>query len=351
MRIGLLTSIPTTHHAFFADWIQRWNDTGHLVFPASGPESDSRHQVFQLPRFATIESLSQSPKLRTLLSLDEIRRWTLQNRLDVLLVSTATASAAARIRRLPCPVVYFCHGLHWAGNQRRLLGLYQLAERFLLRNTAGVITMNTADFEWFGGNTIRIPSAYLPAGIGLDLDDWPRTPRPSDDSLMKLLWVGALAPRKRPQDALRVLRCLQDRGLNVELNMLGTGPLMRQVQRRAGKMKGVRVLGSADPLTHLQSSHALLHTAKWEGLARVLLEAAAVGRPAFGYDVKGVRDAPGVLTSPNRLRPEGLANLIEAWWAGRVVLPHVERSDLDWTSAQDTVTVLLKQVATTSERN
>src|SRR5699024_4391684 len=34
------------------------------------------------------------------------------------------------------------------------------------------------------------------------------------------------------------------------------------------------------------------HTATWEGLPRVMLEAVAVGRRTYAFDVKGVRDVP-----------------------------------------------------------
>jgi len=204
--------------------------------------------------------------------------------------------------------------------------------------------MNTDDWFWFGGNQPRVPQLLLPTGIGLDLNSWGYTPQLSDRSVLKILWVGSMVKRKRPFDAMHVVRHLQNRGINVELRMLGEGPLLAQVQKVSEAMEGVHVLGKSNPMAHLQSSHALIHTAEWEGLPRVLLEAAAVGRPSFGYAVKGVRDAPGVLTTPRKLGTGGFAALVANWWGGHIHPPDVDRSSLDWTSAHDSVTHLLKRV-------
>lgn len=343
MRIGLLTSIPLTHRAFFGDWVRRWNDTGHTTFPASGPEPAGELAPLD-ERFTVIEGLSQSPGVGTFRSVGEIRRWCFENDLDVVLTSTATASTAARLRQLPCPVVYFCHGLHWSGSRPFITNPYGLVERAMLRHTAGVITMNSDDYLWFGGDATPIPHLRLNAGIGLDLDAWPASPPPMDRETLRLTWIGALASRKRPFDALEVARHLADQGINVELNILGQGPLLSEVSERARDVTGVHVRGQAPALGYLQTSHALIHTATWEGLARVLLESAAVGRPSFGYDVKGVRDAPGVLTTHGRPDPVKLAGLVAEWWLGLLQSPDLDRDALDWRIAHSAVTALLARV-------
>ncbi|MGO8609752.1 hypothetical protein ACC848_43130, partial [Rhizobium johnstonii] len=60
----------------------------------------------------------------------------------------------------------------------------------------------------------------------------------------------------------------------------------------AGLGAVVTAEGRAAVAPALGSATALLHTAEWEGLPRVALEAAAVGRWCYGFDVKGLRDAP-----------------------------------------------------------
>jgi hypothetical protein len=72
---------------------------------------------------------------------------------------------------------------------------------------------------------------------------------------------------------------------------------------------------------YIASSHALLHTAEWEGLPRILLEGMVMGRPAFAYDVKGVRDVPHARLAA-RPEPGELAQLIAGSERPRVVDPN-----------------------------
>jgi glycosyltransferase involved in cell wall biosynthesis len=53
--------------------------------------------------------------------------------------------------------------------------------------------------------------------------------------------------------------------------------------------------GRQDVRPFITSASAVAHTAAWEGLPRVGLEAAAIGRRFVAYDVKGARDIPGAV--------------------------------------------------------
>jgi len=347
MRIGLLTSVPQTHEAFFLPWISRWNEMGHTVFPASGTGA----MKSKPPRYVGIPSISQQPRLGIVKGASKLDQWCKTNKLDVVLTSTATASAASRMRKLPCPVVYFCHGLHWTAAPRTPLNPIEFAEKLLLPRTAGVISMNSEDRKWFDSYAPGKPHLFLKYGIGLDLEEWPYTQRQSLEEPIRLLWVGAMTRRKRPLDALKVVQHLGDRGLSVQLDMLGTGPLLKEVLHNAREQKGVQLHGRTEVLPYLQSAHAVLHTAEWEGLPRVLLEAAAVGRPSFGYNVKGVRDAPGVSVSDSKSSPGTLGDLVARWADGSLKEPGVRRSDLDWKMAQDAVLDFLFQTLGDKSRN
>ncbi|MBN1091283.1 glycosyltransferase [Blastococcus sp. TML/M2B] len=146
----------------------------------------------------------------------------------------------------------------------------------------------------------------------MPLEEYPAAPVPADGH--DLLWVGDFTPRKRPHLAVDVVERLVELGCPVRLRMLGDGPLHEEVRSRidaAGLGSVITAEGRAAVAPALASATALLHTAEWEGLPRVALEAAAVGRWSYGFDVKGLRDAPLV-----RLAPDGdvaaLAGLVAA---------------------------------------
>src|SRR5699024_9772733 len=103
-------------------------------------------------------------------------------------------------------------------------------------------------------------------------------------------------------------------GVKVELIMCGDGPYFESSRKRIEELrieKSITMAGHRTDIEELlSSSHALLLTSAWAGLPRIGLEAIAVGRPVFAFDVKGTRSLPGVVTAPDR-KLEMLASLIE----------------------------------------
>lgn len=343
LRVGLLTSVGATVDAFFPRIVQRWAEHGVEVFAAS-----SSPQVGLDVPYTPVPALSRSPGPRNLHAGRQLRRWSTENRLTHVLTNTATASAVARMSRLPVPVVYFCHGLHWDHPARMSHAVWRSVERALLTRTSAVVTINRDDDRWFRA---RFPSdriRYLPGGVGLNPALYPRAPMP-ESSILLLCWIGELSRRKSPLDVVLLAEGLRARGLAATIDVLGEGPLVedvRRVVRERDLQRWVLLRGHADAATALRDSHALVHTARWEGLPRVALEAAAVGRPVYAYDAKGVRDAPTVRTVPER-DPSLLAGLLAAdWRSGRLEsvdqLPAVEA--LDSHRAADQIVELLAAI-------
>jgi glycosyltransferase involved in cell wall biosynthesis len=285
IRVGLLTSVGRTLDAFFPPIAERLAETGFAVASASGTHS-------ALPGWTQLAGFTQRPSPLSAVGVRAVRRWSRAEDLDVVVTSTATASAIVRTALLPVPIVYFCHGLHWEGGSAPADRPWQLIETVLLRRTASVITLNSFDEEWFRAHTRR-PVFRLPYGVGVPLDRFPAAPVPAGE--LQLLWVGDFTPRKRPDQALAVVRELLDLGCPVRLRMLGEGPLRQEVLQEVAATRLAHIVtaeGRGDVAQALRSASALLHTAAWEGLPRVALEAAAVGRWCYGFDVKGFRDAP-----------------------------------------------------------
>ena len=285
MRIGLLTSVGRTIDAFFQDAVAVWSDAGHVVRCAAGSPPTSR-----VP-FDLIQGLTQRPSLSNLGVPRRLRAWAQEGELDVIITNTATASTLARLTPLPCPLVYFCHGLHW--NQD--LHPARLVESALVRRADSVVTINSDDHAWFSARHPQV--LYLREGVGVP-STYPWSPLPT--GALHLCWAGDFVPRKRPEVAVEVMDALLRERPGSHLTMLGDGELRSVAQQRArglGIHDSITFAGRTDVRPHISDSHALLHTATWEGLPRILLEGAAMGRQAFAFDVKGVRDVPHVQLS------------------------------------------------------
>jgi glycosyltransferase involved in cell wall biosynthesis len=229
-----------------------------------------------------------------------LRQWVRDNDLSVVVTSTATASALARMALRDVPVVYFCHGLHWEHNGGATGLPWKAVETLALKRTSGVITLNGEDERWFKRHAPGLPLVRLPYGVGIDPATYPRTSRRIAGTT-RLCWIGEFSARKNPSHAVRVADALRRRGATFHLDMLGSGSQFEATQRLVrdlGLEDHVALHGHQPVQPFIESADALMHTAKWEGLPRVFLETLATGRRVFSYDIKGARDIPCATLTP-----------------------------------------------------
>lgn len=344
MRIGLLASVDRHIDAFFLRMIEQWKSHGVDVSIATGdaaPGSD-RFRVPHMHRRPGIESFG---------ALRELRRWRSEN--DVVLTNTAVASALVRMTRSDTPVVYFAHGLHW----NKPVGLrtlpWRMIEGQLLRRTAGLIVLNDDDERWVR-HRYSGPIRRLAFGVGLDVSHFTRR-EPNSDPVLRLAWMGEFSARKRPIHAVLLAERLKESNVPFSLEMWGRGALHSEVARsiREAELDAeVTLAGYGDSRNAIGSSHALVHTATWEGMPRTILEASALGRPTFGYDVKGVRGAPATITVPDGDYSAMANEILSNWSAGALQRPTHDLpnlSDLDDGRVADQVLDLLSEVVTSGE--
>ena len=308
MRIGVVASLGRTLDAFFPHLVEGMRSRGHEVCAAAGT-------VAKLDGSAVIEGLTRRPSPRNFQAPRQLRAWSSSNDLDVVVTNTATASALTRLSGLATPVVYFCHGLHWS-EPRASNAVFRGAERLLLRRTAGVICLNSDDEEWFANADRGLPRIRLRNGVGVPLREFPYVPTDENRRVLRILWAGEFASRKRPWLALDVAEQLLRVGVPVRLTMLGDGPLLertRGLAARRGLAGHVHLPGRQPAAQPMTECHALVHTASWEGLPRVLLEGIATGRRSFALDAKGVRDVPHVIVTADT---HELADRVEGAWRG-----------------------------------
>jgi glycosyltransferase involved in cell wall biosynthesis len=224
--------------------------------------------------------------------------------------------------------------LHARAARRRDRTVLWLSHR-LYRRAAGVIAIShpvAAELV----SAFRIPPERLfvvPNPILRSPTRLKQSPHRQDPSRIHIVCVGRQAKQKRPHLFIAVLRELTQKGLHVRATVIGDGPL-RHLTERESLTSGLDVAftGWQEPWWLATSDiDCLLLTAQFEGLANVLVEAAAAGIPAVASSrALGVADAvlPGitgdlVLTdSPAAFadavlravaRPQPPQRMIEAW--------------------------------------
>ena len=171
-----------------------------------------------------------------------------------------------------------------------------------------------------------------------------------------LVWCARHVAYKRPFDVLAAASMARRDVPDLQVWMLGGGPLLEDVRRAAPA--GVHVLGRvSEQEKHQRMADAHLHvaTSMREGWGLVVSEAAALGTPTLAYDVPGLRDstraAGGMLVPPT---PEALARWIPsalARWRGAAPSPQPHGGAHSWDEvATDVLTSATRAAGLPSPR-
>ena len=123
-------------------------------------------------------------------------------------------------------------------------------------------------------------------------DEPPALTRVHKEPTPTFLFVGRLTANKRPGHALEAFRAIKRQIPEARLWLIGQGPL--ETELRDELPAGTELLGRlsrAALYERMARAHCLLVPSVREGWGLVVVEANAVGTPAVGYDVAGIRDS------------------------------------------------------------
>lgn len=186
-------------------------------------------------------------------------------------------------------VVYYRIGISHAGLRAPLARLRHKALLHRANIVAGVSTACVDEVTSVYGidrsRTVVIPNGRCPETF---------SPIPENErrAVPRLIFVGHLAPTKRPEVFCEVVQCIRRAGLNFEAVMVGDGP-MASALRPLAQAAGVELLGRRDDVSSLlRESDVFLFTSvpEGEGMPGVLIEAGLSGIATVTTDVPGARD-------------------------------------------------------------
>lgn len=219
----------------------------------------------------------------------------------------AGASAAMAGKASSIPWVLTLHGtdVHLAGRA----GWGSLARSVLKRAGAVVAVSETLAAETarvLGIPANRIGVVRMP--VASPAPGARATPIPPSPPL-RLAFVGRLVQEKGLDVLLGAVALLAERGTDVQLVVVGAGPLEATLKAQASRAQvatritWVGAVAPAEVGSYLVASHALVVPSRREGLGLVALEAMAHGRPVVASRVGGlvevVQDgADGLLVEP-----------------------------------------------------
>ena len=170
----------------------------------------------------------------------------------------------------------------------------RVVERLLLRAVRTfdlIITMGTSARSFFRERDVTSDIHVIPGGLDLALYK-PSSEPPSVD----VIFVGRLAPIKRPKLLLAAIAAAQARVGRLSAMMVGDGPLRAELEvfaRTIGLGQSVTFTGQrSDAVDLLAHARIFVLTSQSEGVSLSLMEALACGVPGV---VAHVGDLPDVL--------------------------------------------------------
>jgi glycosyltransferase involved in cell wall biosynthesis len=201
-----------------------------------------------------------------------------------------------------CPAIYTIHGaLYFGGNGRKANILGWLFERWCCLWANRVLVQSRED-------EVALPAAgicrrgkldFVGNGIVMDRFLEPVTPALHADRPMVMM-VGRLVREKGCADFLAMAASLSDRA-----DFVHVGPfehdqrdaLTEEEAAAASESGTVRFIGEVDDVRpYLASATVVVLPSYREGIPRVAMEAAAMGRVVAAYDIRGMREVidPGL---------------------------------------------------------
>jgi glycosyltransferase involved in cell wall biosynthesis len=130
-------------------------------------------------------------------------------------------------------------------------------------------------------------ASYVPLTVlSPEMSDYQHPPR-------RLLTIGRLVQQKNHASTLTALRAVLDRGHQVELTVVGDGPLRSELKSLVQELElcaNVRMIGAVASVDALLREHDLyVQASTYEGLGRSVLEAMAAGKLVVSTDVGAVK--------------------------------------------------------------
>lgn len=151
-------------------------------------------------------------------------------------------------------------------------------------------------FTYRGSSSVENQSSIpIPIGTTLNPDSYRDNPQPQPSaSTLNLINIGSFVSKKNQTFLLDIIVELRERGVQSNCLFLGDGPLKGELQERAkelGISTQCHFFGNVENVEeYLWSSNVYVHTATYEPLGLVLLEAMAASLPVVSLDGGGNRD-------------------------------------------------------------
>jgi glycosyltransferase involved in cell wall biosynthesis len=239
------------------------------------------------------------------LALCSLIRLCRKTQCDILHTHTAKAGILGRIAGKIAGVPVIVHTLHGSTFHPFVSRPARLAYRHLEKLTARfchrIISVSSVLAKSYVAQGVGRPDQYVTVYSGMPLRKYLNVTSPKT-KLLQSLGIGLdekvvgtvcqLEPRKGLLFFLAMAKAVKENIPECKFVIVGKGDQRQELEARAAKLgiaKDVIFTGYRDDVPDLLSIlHVFVLTALWEGLPRVLVQAAAAAKPLVAFNVDGV---------------------------------------------------------------
>jgi glycosyltransferase involved in cell wall biosynthesis len=277
--------------------------------PTAGPEGSLEPRVTQIPGLLTIvpELIRPVSPWHDWLAMRKLNRLLRSQRPDIVHTHSGKAGVLGRLAAHAAGVpiiVHTIHGPSFGPFQGALANFaFRAAERRAARVTTHFVSVANAMTEQYLAAGIGRPEQYTRIFSGFDLE--PFLNAKNDPALRAKLGIGPddfvigkvarLFEHKGHEDLIAAVLGMASLQPKLKLLFVGDGKLRPKLEGLAAQSLRGRVVfaGLVRPEEvpdYLGVMDAVVHLSRREGLARVLPQALAAGKPVVAYDCDGARE-------------------------------------------------------------
>ena len=274
----------------------------------------------------------RSNTLRLLKTIDVIRRMVRTGKFDIvhtyLYWSDILGVPGARLAGCK-RIIVGRRALHaWIHDHK---ALYHGMEQFTNSLANEVIANSQAGLRDAVAHEPFLPRIRTVIYNGIDISAY-EPAASSTNGPLRIVTVGALAPRKGQEYAIEAMKLVTAAGVDAKLVLVGSGSDEAMLRRlAAGSGVGERITFAGehrDPRPFLSPADVFLLPSRQEGFSNAILEAMACRLPVIATDVGGnaeaiVQNKGGLIVEPQK--PEAIAAAIIELSGNREALPEMGR--------------------------
>lgn len=260
----------------------------------SVPEGDYISELSGLGCKLILNKLNRHGKnpLQEISLYTKYKRLMKQEKPDVVLTYTIKPNIYGGIaaRKKKIPYISTVTGLGTALESDRIVTrIIGRLYRYALKHASCIMFQNERNRSFFTPKGLNLQKTRLIAGSGVNLNEYTFYEYPPEDKNIDFLFVGRIMKDKGIDELLYAAKKIKEKYDNITFMILGDYDEDYQTIIEENQTKGyIKYMGyQTDVVKYIRLSHAVILPSYHEGMANVLLEAAASGRPVLASRISG----------------------------------------------------------------